>query len=80
MATKFVVTYDGGDAHTYTVKPKHILKVEREGGSLEANIESSYRLAWLSSGSADAFEEWLETVEDIAPEGVEVAEDDANPT
>lgn len=66
MATKFrVIT--GGEETVYSVKPKHILKVEREGGGLEATIESSYKLAWLAADSGKSFDEWLDDVDDIEP-------------
>lgn len=77
MATQFSVKYDDIDeAAVYTVKPKHILKVERETGGLEASIEASYTLAWMASGTEAAFDEWLDTVEDITPLG---ADEDADP-
>ena len=66
MATKFKVVSDGTET-VYSVKPKHILKVEREGGGLEATIESSYKLAWLAADSGKSFDEWLEDVDDIEP-------------
>lgn len=79
MATQFSVKYDDiDDVVVYTVKPKHILKVERESGGLQASIEASYMLAWMASGSDVTFDEWLDTVEDITPLGVD--EDvEANP-
>jgi hypothetical protein len=78
MATQFTVQYEDGAKKTYTVKPKHILKVEREGGGLSASIESSYKLAWLSSNTEKTFDEWLEIVDDIEP--VDDTEGDTNPT
>ena len=66
MATKFKVV-KGDEETVYSVKPKHILKVEREGGSLEATIESSYKLAWLAADSGKSFDEWLDDVDDIEP-------------
>ncbi len=66
MATRFMVLQNGEET-VYTVKPKHILKVERETGGLEANIESSYKLAFLATGSELSFEEWLDGVDDIEP-------------
>lgn len=66
MATKFKVTV--GDTTTeYTVKPKHILRAEREGG-VEATAESSFMLAWYAAGAPGAsMDEWLDTVDDIVP-------------
>ena len=66
MATRFIVTENGEDT-VYTVKPKHILKIERESGGLEANIESSYKLAYLATGSELSFDDWLDGVDDIEP-------------
>lgn len=66
MATRFVVS-ENGEETVYTVKPKHILKIERESGGLEANIESSYKLAYLATGSDKSFDEWLDGVDDIEP-------------
>ena len=66
MATKFKVI-KGDEETVYSVKPKHILKVEREGGGLEATIESSYKLAWLAADSGKSFDEWLDDVDDIEP-------------
>ncbi len=66
MATRFMVLQNGEET-VYTVKPKHILKIERESGGLEANIESSYKLAFLATGSELSFEEWLDGVDDIEP-------------
>ena len=66
MATKFNVI-KGDEETVYSVKPKHILKVEREGGGLEATIESSYKLAWLAADSGKSFDEWLDGVDDIEP-------------
>ena len=79
MATKFNVAFEDGRVEEYTVKPKHILRVEREAGGLEASIESSYKLAWLSSGAKESFEKWLDTVDDIAPVEDEPTTE-ANPT
>lgn len=63
---KFAVKYEDGTDAVYPVKPKHLLKAERSGG-VEANVESSFRLAWLASGADESFEDWLEGVEEIAP-------------
>lgn len=67
MSTKFDVIYTDGTEDTYTVRPVHILKVERSKGGLTASIESSYMLAFLASGSTAKFDDWIETVEDIVP-------------
>ena len=66
MATRFKVMADGEET-VYTVKPKHILKIERESGGLEANIESSYKLAYLATGSELSFDDWLDGVDDLEP-------------
>ena len=81
MATKFTVVYDNGNTEIYTVKPKHILRIERDNGGLDASLEASYSLAWLAAASDLSFDEWLDTVEDIAPVGeAEVPEgESANP-
>lgn len=77
MATKFEVVYESGVTETYTVKPRHILAIEKtnKGKGIESNIESAYRLAYLASGSDETFDAWIETTEDITP-----AEDDPTPT
>ncbi len=81
MATKFSVVYDNGTTEIYMVKPKHILKIERDKGGLDASLEASYSLAWLAAATGLGFDEWLDTVEDIAPvDQEEVAEgESANP-
>lgn len=63
---KFVITFDDGTEETFPVKPKHLLKAERTGG-VEASVESSFRLAWLASGSDQDFDDWLDTVAEISP-------------
>jgi len=67
MATIFKVDYEDGNTVEVRVKPRHILAVERTGGSLDATIEASYKLAWLASQTPESFEDWLDTVEDIEP-------------
>ena len=42
MSTKFDITIDG-KMETFTVKPKHILKIERESGGISANIGDGAR-------------------------------------
>ena len=75
MATKFDITIDG-KMETFTVKPKHILSIERESGGISANIESSYKLAYLATESKLSFEDWLDGVDDIeAVDQEEVAEE-----
>jgi hypothetical protein len=77
--TKFTVVFEDGTSEIFKVRPKDILRIERESGGLSASVESSYKLAWMASGTKDGFEEWLDTVEDIEP----VDEDttpESNPT
>jgi hypothetical protein len=64
---KFKVTYEDGGTDTYKVKPKHILSVERNGG-VDTTVEATYKLAHLASGSAEDFETWLNSVDDLQPE------------
>lgn len=77
MATKFTVAYEDGTTETYTVKPRHILAIEKsnKGKGMDSTIESAYRMAYLASGSEDTFEAWIDTTADIEP-----VEDDASPT
>lgn len=70
---KFVVKFEDGTEETFPVKPKHLLKAERTGG-VEANVESSFRLAWLASNSTEEFEAWLDTVDEILPADAEVVD------
>ena len=81
MATQFKITVEDKE-EVYTVKPKHVLKIERESGGITANIESSYTLAWLATESKLSFDDWIDTVDDIeAIDTDEDAEVDAvNPT
>ena len=76
MATIFKVDYEDGDTVEVRVKPRHILSVERTGGSLDATIEASYKLAWLAAQSDLSFEDWLDTVDDIEPIEVEGEEEE----
>jgi len=80
MATVFQVTYEDGVVADVRVKPRHILTVERTGGSLDATIEASYKLAWLASQSTDSFEDWLDGVEDIEPLEVDGEDVEERPT
>ena len=77
MATKFEVKYEDGTDAVYTVKPRHILAIEKanKGKGIESNIESAYRLAYLASGSEESFEAWIDTTEDINP-----VDDEPTPT
>jgi len=79
MATVFKVEYESGDVQEVRVKPRHILSVERTGGSLDATIEASYKLAWLASQVSESFEDWLEGVEDIEPVDVDGDDEDEHP-
>lgn len=81
MATKFKVYYEGNpEAIVVTVKPKHILKIEKESGALAATAESTYKLAWYASGNPDTFETWLDGIEDIEPDEPISTSEDANPS
>ncbi|MFZ9392580.1 MAG: hypothetical protein ACO28P_01370 [Ilumatobacteraceae bacterium] len=80
MATKFSVTYaDSDEPVIVSVKPRDILRIERESGSIEATVEASFKLAYYASGSKASFDEWLEGVDDIEPVEQPGAES-ANPT
>lgn len=65
MATKFTII-TGDDEVTVAVKPKHILQSERDDSDLSP-VEGTYRLAWMASGSALPFDEWIDGVDDIIP-------------
>jgi hypothetical protein len=77
MATKFDVQYADGNVVQYRVRPKDILRIERESGGLSASIESSYKLAFYASGSEKKFDDWIEEIEDIMPVEEEVVEVDS---
>ena len=77
MATKFDVTYADGNVVQYRVRPKDILRIERESGGLSASIESSYKLAFYASGSEKKFDDWIEEIEDIMPVEEVVEETDS---
>ena len=74
---KFTVAYEGGEEETYAVRPKHLVLAERNGG-VEATVESSFKLAWLASGSKMDFDTWLDTVDEISP--VDESEEPERPT
>jgi hypothetical protein len=77
MATKFSVLYEGSDEPVIVrVKPRDVLRIERESGSIEATVEASYRLAYFASNSDKSFDDWIDSVEDIEPVD-EGAKDDA---
>ena len=77
MSTKFDVQYTDGNVVQYRVRPKDILRIERESGGLTASIESSYKLAFYASGSDKKFDEWIEEIEDISPVEEEAVEVDS---
>ncbi len=77
MATKFDVVYGDGNVVQYRVRPKDILRIERESGGLSASIESSYKLAFYASGSEKKFDDWIEEIEDIMPVEEAVEADEA---
>ena len=79
MATQFKITKSGKE-EIVTVKPKHVLRSEREGGIAEASVESTFRLAYFASGSTQDFDEWIEDVDDITPILDEDTEADIPPT
>jgi hypothetical protein len=80
MATQFTII-TGDTSETFTVKPKHILRSEREGKD-ESPVESTYRLAYYAAGAAVPFDEWIELVDDIVPilPDDDVAADEVPPT
>jgi len=80
MATVFKVTYEDGAISDVRVKPRHILTVERTGGSLDATIEASYKLAWLASQTSESFEDWRVGVDDIEPFDTDDDEAEERPT
>ena len=77
MATKFEVEYEDGKVEVYTVKPRHILSIEKsnKGKGIESTIEAAYRMAYLASGSNNTFDEWIDTTSDISP-----VDDEPTPT
>lgn len=70
---KFKVTYIDGGEDVFAVRPKHLVLAERDGG-VEQTMESTFKLAWRASGSADSFEEWLDKVEEINPDNADEPE------
>lgn len=79
MATQFKITTDDGLTAIYKVKPKHVLKAERQGKS-EATAEATYWLAWSASGSEEPFDEWIDTVDEIEPIFDDSDEEEVPPT
>jgi hypothetical protein len=63
--TKFTIVR-GEDSETVTMKPKHILRIEREYGESDP-VETTYLMAWMASGSDKAFDEWIEDIDEIVP-------------
>lgn len=73
MQTKFRIVM--GDQETILkVKPKHIVLSERDGFGKEPSVESTYRMAWIASGTDLDFDEWLDLVDEIDP----IFEDEAD--
>jgi len=73
MATQtFQVTYEDGTSGEFKVKPRHLIAYEDEvGGNLEdaQSVRDAFKLAWIASGSALHFDEWIETVDSIETTG-----------
>jgi hypothetical protein len=81
MSTKFTII-TGDTEETFTVKPGHILRSERDGDDVSP-VESTYRLAWYACGSTLPFDEWIDSVDDIVPilpDDLKDDEDDVPPT
>lgn len=80
--TKFRIV-KGDEETVVALKPKHMLKIEREYKDLEP-IESTYHMAWMASGEDVDFDTWIDGVDDIIPilpEGLEdEAEEEVPPT
>jgi hypothetical protein len=66
-STKFTIVI-GDSTETFTVRPRDILKSERESKNLQDSpIESTYRLAWYAAGAPATFDEWIDTVDELTP-------------
>jgi hypothetical protein len=83
MATTKFTIVTGDTSETFSVRPRDILRSEREAKD-ESPVESTYRLAWYSSKSELPFEEWIDSVDDIIPilpeDQEDGTEDDVPPT
>ena len=77
MATRFEVSYEDGSTEVYTVKPRHILAIEKanKGKGIDSTIESAYRMAYLASNSDKTFDEWVDSTAEIEP-----VDEEASPT
>jgi len=63
------VEYEDGTSAVYKVKPRHLVAFEETHGGFDESVRGVFTLAHLASGSALSFDAWLDTVEDITPEG-----------
>lgn len=66
-----VITLTFTDGHTEEVKlnPRVLVEIERKFGTDIPGIEGSLYGAWHRLGRPGAFDDWLDTVEEIHEEG-----------
>lgn len=77
---KFQITFDDGTVSEFKVKPRHLVQHEHETKKDGDNlITTSYKLAWMASGSEQPFREWLDTVDEIETLDVPGVEGSADP-
>jgi uncharacterized protein YndB with AHSA1/START domain len=69
MATsRFEIKYEDGTEATVKVKPRHLIAYEDAmGGDIEnaKTAADSFKLAWIAADSAETFEDWINTVDEI---------------
>lgn len=63
--TKFTIVR-GDESTTVSIKPRHILRIEREFNEASP-VETTYLMAWMASGTTQAFEEWMDDIDEIVP-------------
>jgi hypothetical protein len=79
--TKFTIVR-GDETETVVVKPRHVLRIEREFNEQEP-VEITYRMAWMASGTDMEFDAWMDTVDEITailPEDLEDKDEEVPPT
>jgi hypothetical protein len=72
--TKFTIVR-GEESTTVAIKPRHILRIEREFNDASP-VETTYLMAWMASGTTTPFEEWMDDIDEIIPILPEDVEDD----
>jgi hypothetical protein len=66
VKSDFKITYEDGTEVVVEAMPKHLLKAERVGKN-KPNLDSTYYLVHLASGSDEPIDAWLEKVRNIEP-------------